>query len=296
MIQSPQQVVLPSAAAGQSGNSAGAVAPRLLLTQPTQQAQQLATGQTAPEGPAAAALSWVIEALGKVTDPTLIQALGPQSGLQVTPVNFQSIEQEGRWKPVAMVDKTSSPGRNFVLTKQLDNATSENSKAIGVRQPYGDVIQNIATVFTLTTALGSKVSCDAIWWSDGLEIFAGYCGMAQATGFGSVYNDMALFAFQAIPFGNYWPAAVLLTWSGWVNPVGPDYYEFKGAITLSAVGSTALNGGKLGKGGIAQSRPSYVQAWSRGKQPIDVPWNNNAGFDLNLATLPQMQSASPQSR
>ena len=96
--------------------------------------------------------------------------------------------------------------------------------------------------------------------------------MANAQGFASVFNDVASISLAATPFGNYYPAKILITWTGWLNPVGPAYADFRGGIVLSADGKQS--GASLGI--------PYMTAWGRDGQSIDVtPWSQS-GFVLSL--------------
>ena len=285
----------------------------------------------------------ISKALDKLTDPALNVALGPAAGLQVTPVVFQSVEQEGRWKPTGLVDQ---PGRDFSV--QSPPAAKPPSKS-PMAHPFGNLKQHQTTLFTvqmpgiatetqlfpiaaqlmlgdqrkayqaLTNLIKDNVctfTVDAIWWSDDFEIFAGYAGLGTATAFGSVFNTTASVTLQAVPFGNYYPAAALVTWAGWVNPIGPGYWEFQGATVLLATGLTSAavagpnwssNGAQQGLFGIShknlgQQKPSYMYYWNRsdGKRNPVKNWNRNNGYlmaykQLNPGTMPPLtlQPASP---
>ena len=232
--------------------------------------------------------------------------LGPQSGLQVTPVVFQSIEQEGRWKPVSLVDQDHSPGRNFELNQQIANAANPSQAAFYRSQLtpelWGTVSQSRNTLFTVSCSSllrgPSSFSVDATWWADGLEIWGGYAGLSQAQGFRDVLDDMAAASLYAAPFGNYYPARMLIGWSGWVNPVGENYFDFRGAIVLSADGTLAGSGSSgasltpvkistpTNSSGSSQltSLPAFMQYWARdGSDPKNVSWDNQSGFSLDAS-------------
>ena len=106
-----------------------------------------------------------------------IQALGPQSGLQVTPVTFQSIEQEGRWKPPNII--SGETGRQFQLDQQNTNYENTATSSPGpdvLATPYGTAVRYNVKILTLTCPSllansPSKVVVDATYWSDGLEIW-----------------------------------------------------------------------------------------------------------------------------
>jgi hypothetical protein len=213
-----------------------------------------------------------------------IQAFGPQNALQVTPVTFQSIEQEGRWKPPGILDP-SSDGRAFELQQQATyyGQIGNQSGPQVLAEPYGPpkfysvpVLKLVCESFP--TTLPSQVVITATYWADGLEIWSGFCGMSQAQGFESVFNDMASISFAAVPFGNYYPAQVLITWAGWFNPVGKKYADFKGGIVLSADGGKPPNNNSY-----APPKPCYMVAWDRDGSAVEIDnWNDKDGFVLSL--------------
>ena len=255
--------------------------------------------------------------LDKLLDPSFIAALGPQSGLQVTPATFQSVEAEGRWKPASLVNLTGdnkSDGRVFELAKHAE--TGEPPDKPRLAEHYGPVTHHTCPLFSLDmpalqpllklAALGAgiplagdiigllgtadraRLTVDAHWWSDGLEIFAGYAGLASATGFSSVWDTTASVGVQAVPWGNYYPARTLVTWSGWVNPVGPRYWEFRGGLVVDAQGGNSAEGSE----GLSprpneifdQSPPAYMQVWGREEKGTGTSaayWQPGRGFLLS---------------
>jgi hypothetical protein len=253
------------------------------------------------------ALSAGAQGIGAVSSVlSAIPALGPQSGLQVVPVTFQAVEQEGRWKPAVFV-AASSPGRIFELqaiAPQTGQVPTSNPgtqafwNSATTPEYWGTLSQCQANLFTITCGQASFM-VDATWWADGLEIWGGYAGLATATGFGSVMADMAYVSLSAIPFGNYFPAAVLVTWSGWVNPVGPPFWEFRGAVVLGADGSISASGGlganvptadmpgpaATGKGQPLSAMPNYMTYWGResGSTPTGLNWTSSSGFPLQAS-------------
>ncbi|HEV2647275.1 MAG TPA: hypothetical protein VGU46_12995 [Acidobacteriaceae bacterium] len=258
-------------------------------------------GQAEPAAEGGGALAAVQELAGKLVDPSFLVAMGPQSALQVTPVTFQAVESEGRWKPPGILDpaqmiadpenngKTipdpAHPGsmsRVFESNSKLRGAVPYSFKDVKSAK-FGKLKPQHAVLFTLTCSSGSQVVIDARWWSDGAEIYGGYAGMASAKGFGSIYNDMASITLQATPFGNHYPAQVLITWTGWVNPVGPTYKEFRGAFLISADGIHL----DLDPNG---EQPRYVDSWDRGNNPMkgggnvdrNDNWASDTGFELKV--------------
>lgn len=264
-----------------------------------------AAGAVASAAGAVNVASGVMGALSGIVGA--ISALGPQSGLVVTPVVFQSVEQEGRWKPEYLVAPTSCPGRNFTLNRQLSNA-GEPLSALGSNtflsgtapEYFGGLTTYNQTLFTVSvsgTTTDSKFSVDATWWADGLEIWAGFAGLATALNFTSVLTDMAAVTMYAMPFGNYYPASVLIAWAGWVNPVGPKYLDYRGAVVLTAGGvcsgtpgagiampavQVPSSGGATG-GTPTRSLPAYMTFWGRGSSetPQQCQWAPGQGFQLS---------------
>ena len=205
-------------------------------------------------------------------------------------------------------DTVSSTSRVFELAGHAEQQPNPpDPPEFKFNTPYGKVLPRTTHLFTLdvqgysSTALAVQVlgldaavvpdavkqvlnvdanqdlrirctlSVDANYWSDGLEIFAGWAGMTSASGFYSAFNTTASVSLQAIPFGNYFPASVLVTWSGWVNPPGPDYWEFRGGIVLNADGtdSASVSPG-VGVPGVQQSLlpgndgpPAFMTYWGR---------------------------------
>src|SRR5262249_45346792 len=76
------------------------------------------------------------------------------------------------------------------------------------------------------------VVIDANYIVDGTEIFAGYAGLAHASGFKSIYGHRAKIDIGGVIVGNYLPAAYLLGLSGYVNPVGPVFIEFRCGVVI----------------------------------------------------------------
>jgi hypothetical protein len=208
----------------------------------------------------------------KAIDPATIEGLSPSSALQVTPATFQSIEQEGRWKPDDILDDKSKAGRPLGIKLSSGSGQTYN---IGQSKEtaYGSITRSFEYIVSITCTSGSQVYIGVTWWSDGLEIYAGLAGMYSSAGFGSVYSDTASISLQAIPLGNYYPAQALITWTGWVNPAGPDYWEFLGAFGVSATGK------------ISQSIQPMMLAWQRGKKPSFLKWSSKNGFELVVSSV-----------
>jgi hypothetical protein len=247
----------------------------------------------------------VTEILGKILDPGLVTALSPPSALQVAPVVFQAVEQEGRWKPTWLVGEKDKD-RRLELEKQLNSNSAPGDFLLppsffGGHKPefWSSLARHNQVLFNVGTkgaVKNSKFVVDATWWGDGLEIWGGYAGLANAEGFGSIYNDTAACTLQAMPFGNYYPAQVLIAWSGWLNPVGPAYYEFRGAIVLNADGgfSGSSSGGMItmasmpaptGSPDSSQGSgvPGFMEYWTRGAgEPQGVQWDDQTGFSMDL--------------
>jgi hypothetical protein len=95
------------------------------------------------------------------------------------------------------------------------------------------------------------------WWADANEIWGGVAGLSYAKGFGSVFGHRAKIDVTGIPFGNYYPARYLITASGWVNPLGPQYYEFRCGAVAQA-GQTRLT-------------PLFGELWDRDGNARQLP-------------------------
>ena len=265
--------------------------------------------------------------LEKLTDPGFVTA-GPQAALRVTPATFQSIESEGRWKPQWI---TAGAARSFELRKQLsynaapgdfnfpvsfftptsqgmDSQTSngqDDSQQSDDGDPPAPVklevwsnlqrhSQDLFTVNVKGITLNSSFEVDAQWWSDGLEIWGGIAGLASASGFTSIYDDMAECSLYAIPFGNYYPCQVAIFWSGWVNPTGPAFYDFRGGLVLGASGNVSHDSNALsnasftipdqGSGGSAPSGPPGFMEYSLRDdgEPVSCDWDDETGFSLDV--------------
>lgn len=267
--------------------------------------------------PAAVGLLAVVAAyeaaLKTLTDPAFVVALGPQSALDVTPVAFQSVEQEGRWKPDSLVAKSNRPGRVLELAGHAENADKPPKSPQLTPPNPANLVRKNCPLFSLdmpciqsylpdalsgpNTTQRSTLLVDATWWCDGLEIYGGYAGLANAQGFGSVWDTMAHVTLQATPWGNYYPAATLLTWSGWANPIGPQYWEFRGGLVVRADQSNS--GQDQSKPGYHdlippaaprqaymdapayKNAPAYMEAWARDtSSPQIAGWQKNVGFKL----------------
>jgi hypothetical protein len=221
-------------------------------------------------GPAlAAAASGGIDFLvGKLTDPTFNDSLSPSQGLVVTPHTFSCVEQEGRWKSAAwgygpgnsrdLLSPITGPTPSKVATKPPADPVRPPSRSnhcplltlliqpalVPNQLPMGltNVLIRLAGPLSLLLNMSSvgiqnSATVDVTWWDDGLEIWGGYAGLAPSpkpTGFGSVFGHRARIDLAGCPFGNFLPARYLITASGWINPVGAQYYEFRCGVVIKA--------------------------------------------------------------
>jgi hypothetical protein len=114
--------------------------------------------------------------LDKLTDPSFIEAMGPQSALRVSPITFQSIEQEGRWKPASLVyqgekNQPGRAGRNFELNHQHNQqgtSPAPNTKEFyqGLTPEWwSDLTQYNQPLLTVTCQglVAGSFTIDAIW-------------------------------------------------------------------------------------------------------------------------------------
>jgi len=262
-----------------------------------------------PAVPVAAGAAEVVAGAGELTGVVAgvlgaVPLLGPQSGLQVSPVTFQSIETEGRWKPERLV-APSSQSRIFELEGQVSrrpvSLTDPSTYQSQTPELWGPLTVYRRTLFTVECNPGGgrvgKFSVDASWWADGLEIWGGYAGLAHAEGFQSVVDNMASASLHAVPFGNYYPAEALIAWSGWLNPHPTGaFLEFRGAIRLGADGSTSASkhagptyspatvaaAGGASSGTTPSPPPAYMEYWTReaGSNPTQAQWDVQSGFEV----------------
>ena len=246
-------------------------------------------------GKAGGGAAAAFEAAQKALDPGVIEALGPSVGLHVEDHTFQAIDSEGRWKP-----KEEFPDRAFTQT----HASGPKHERFG--QTYGKLLRFTSPLVTLSVkgVPESLAVVDATWWSDGLEIYAGHAGLARAQGWGSIWDNRANVVLAGTPFGNYYPANYLITVSGFINPVGPSFCEFRGGIVIGADGRLARPDSKVSAAkrrsartrgpkkpdgkltGTPSDIPAYLEWWSRdGKQAQNAEWKNGQGFVLEVKAM-----------
>jgi hypothetical protein len=250
--------------------------------------------------------------LGKLTDPAFNEALSPAQGLQVTPHIFSSVEQEGRWKsdswgynqerdltnplttndppallvftpPPDVVDPPETQHRSMLLDLQILQMGKIERLLFGIAA--GITVTLAAPALTLMdmSSIGddNRAAIDVTWWDDGLEIWGGYAGLAPGTkGFGSVFGHRAKIDVTGCTYGNYLPARYLIVASGWVNPVGPQYYEFRCGAMIRA-----------GRRGM---QPLFSNVWDREGHQTTLSYARGPGgsaflFQIrNWATSPTM--------
>ena len=102
--------------------------------------------------------------------------------------------------------------------------------------PLGKILPSIARALA-DLQTGSSAEIEAVWWSDGYEIWGGQAAAKHVRGFGSLFGHQARVELEGVPFGNYFPTSYCLTFTGFVNPVGPTFEELRGAVKLGADGS-----------------------------------------------------------
>lgn len=125
-------------------------------------------------------------------------------------------------------------------------------------------------------APGSLV-IDANWVCDGTEIHGGVAGLAWANGFQSLFGHRAKVEISGVSFGNYLPTAYLLGMSGYINPVGPVFVEFRCGVAVFADGGAS---------------PVYGSYWTRDsdwsgdpKPPNSMAWTNGRGWAIDIDSL-----------
>jgi hypothetical protein len=237
-------------------------------------------------------------------DPAFNEALSPAQGLQVTPHVFGSVEQEGRWKkmewgydggriltspligpsstkrgatsksPPDVVSppagKPSGSGLLFSLTiREID---LPGALALGIAGAYITPLLGVPLAELLVLSSVPKENHAAVeirWWDDGLEIWGGYAGLAPGvTGFGSVFGHRAKIDVTGFAYGNYLPARYMVVASGWINPVGPQFYEFRCGAVIRA--------------GTSKPIPLFGDVWDRSGNKKELPRPGDAyGFTIN---------------
>jgi hypothetical protein len=228
----------------------------------------------------AAAAAGILGFVKDIFSPELIRALSPLEGLQVVPHVFQSVEQEGRWK-----DKDHFPNRELQYKEQQ---ADKKPASMATKDPSGGTPQSMATrikgklsptpalhsapvltiVIQSTLDPNSGASIEVQWLSDNLEIWAGSAGLTRAYGFGSVFLHQAGVTLSGVPYGNHFPASYFLSFAGYLNPTGPNFEEFRGALEVKADGTVA---------------PVFCLKWSRdGKKPTKPNHNPAYGYLLRI--------------
>lgn len=107
----------------------------------------------------------------------------------------------------------------------------------------------------------------ALWYGDGLEIWAGLASHRNVRGFGSVYGHQAEVVLTGLPFGNYFPTRYFLAFTGVLNPAGPGFEEFRGAVALKADGT---------------AEPLFCQRWDRDLNVSRADYTSVGGYHLNM--------------
>jgi hypothetical protein len=236
-----------------------------------------------------------LEALLDKLGPELIKALSPTEGLQVTPHTFQAIEQERRWRIDEAYLETHNDGKSKLNTPEPQTSTgyagnkTKDSKltASDINNVIDKHIKNmvkkqseqqtkvptfyrkrILTINMGAPGLKSSATIDVSFWADGFEIWAGYAGLAKASGFGSLFGNQALIVLNGVTFGNQFPMKYYLTLYGNLNLVGPKFLEFRGAVLVFP------NGDLLGL---------YCETWARdGTNEQSLEFKKNEGYELQL--------------
>ena len=216
-----------------------------------------------------------------------------QEALSVTPYTFSSVEQEGRWKNrdwaynyqrdlinPAMATPTLPDGTDALGGLDVFNASGAvpagasasipaGAKPPNPDKPYEQKLLDL-TIKGGVLDVPSHAVITVLWYADQLEIWGGYAGLALVDGFYTPYGDQAGILVSGTPYGNYLPAAHMLTVSGWVNPSNGLFAEFRCAAVITA-----------GNGGITKL---FGAAWYR-REPKSTPsltWKGLGGWNLEL--------------
>ena len=146
-----------------------------------------------------------------------------------------------RWKAFqeSPTGEITSSGGPFIRTRRAEllrvyigQLREESPGAIGTALKAADISPNLATYLNSTILANASFSVGAAWLVSQTEILGGYAGLFSATGFGSVYGHRAKVDIGGVSLGNYIPTAQLIGMSGYVNPVGPIFVEFRCAVVI----------------------------------------------------------------
>jgi hypothetical protein len=116
------------------------------------------------------------------------------------------------------------------------NLNQIRSDPMGILAPLGKYLPSLGRALA-DLQNPSSAEIDAIWWSDGYEIWAGQAAAKHVRGFGSLFGHQARIELNGGWYGNYFPQSYCLTFTGFINPVGPVFQELRGAVLLGADGS-----------------------------------------------------------
>jgi hypothetical protein len=239
------------------------------------------------------------KALDLALDPAFNEALSPSEGLTVTPLMFGSTEQEGRWKleewhynhdrilsnPI-LVGPVASPADRPVKdsTKRVckplltitiqkppnayDFLSTLNKAIEALRLPIEFPVVLIEQIAKNSILQDASAEISADWQHDELEIWGGFAGLTNAKGFSSVFGHRASVQLNGTVYGNYLPGSYLIGITGFVNPVGPKYVEFRCAAVIQA-------------GKPIQSL--WGERWDRdGGKPTKLEFTQDKGFNLAI--------------
>lgn len=235
-------------------------------------------------------LEFILDLVQKVFDPAFIEGLSPAEGLQVEGLTFQSTETEGHWKTNEAFD-----------ARKLSHSHMGDGKKDPFGKAFSDLRRFSTPLLTLnvTGDFTSSARVDATWWGDELEIYAGYAGLARANGWTMVWDNRASVTLEGVSFGNYFPAKYLITMTGFVNPIGPEFLEFRGAVVIGADGFVSepskdpAASKQSKKSSKAQKQgstpyPAYMECWKRDGSEVKAPvvtWAKQDGFKIQVVSI-----------
>jgi hypothetical protein len=122
--------------------------------------------------------------------------------------------------------------RRAVLLRVKIGALQQSQGALSSALQAAEVASPLVALLNGTVLAAGTFTIGATWLVSKTEILAGYAGLFSATGFGSVYGHRAKVEIGGVPVGNYIPTAHLIGMSGYINPVGPVYIEFRCAVVV----------------------------------------------------------------
>ncbi len=205
------------------------------------------------------------QAIAKVLGPMLIQSVFPQLGRTSLLIMLQSLLQRLAVPSATETVLLGPPGPGQLPGKELLTPQEMMQLLQQLKPPLPKLMPRLQRAIDDLLS-PSSAEIEAVWWADGLEIHAGQAAAKHVRGFGSLFNHQARVELSGVSFGNYFPCSYCVTFTGHVNPVGPTFEEFRGAVRLDADGTAE---------GLFCERSNRDE-----KEPKEVEYDAEAGYSL----------------